>query len=110
MDRILMPVFNSSLVETAIMAKWTLHKAWTYCLNTLDDRCKKELITQAQKISLQGMYTAFFLQSYYTSMKTKPDIDKLLKNCSRMLSMLKQLDEKVWARFILENLEIPESV
>jgi hypothetical protein len=54
-----------------------------------------------EKMKLDQMYTAFFHQAFYAPVKTKADVDKLVRNSRKMLFMLKSLDQDFWARFIL---------
>ena len=88
-------------VETAIVAKWALNEAWLYCIEVLDHRLKYRQITVEEKRKIEEMYTAFFQQAFYTAVKTKADVDRLVKNTRKMLSMLKKLDETAWTGFML---------
>jgi hypothetical protein len=92
---------QSTWVDTAIVAKWALHEAWLYCVEVLEKRLKDGQISAEEKMKLDEMYTAFFHQAFYAAVKTKADFDKLVRNCRKMLSMLKNLDQDTWARFIL---------
>ncbi len=103
MQGIGLPSDQATLVETAIVAKWSLHEAWLYCIEVLDQRLKDRQIPAQEKKKLEEMYTAFFQQAFYTQVKTKTDIVKLVQNSRKMLSMLKNLDQDTWARFMLSN-------
>lgn len=92
---------QSTWVETAIVAKWALHEAWLYCMDVLEKRLKLQQISAEEKMKLDEMYTSFFYQAFYAAVKTKADIEKLLQNSRKMLSMLKKLDHDTWTRFIL---------
>ena len=83
-------------VESAIVAKWALQEAWLTCLDIIDQRYKDGLVSKDKKAKLQAMYTAFFSQAFYTSIKTRSDIDELVKNSKKMLRMLRDLDKMAW--------------
>ncbi len=83
-------------VEVAIVAKWALQEAWLTCLDIIDQRYKDELLSKSKKAKLQAMYTSFFSQAFYTSVKTRADIDELVRNSKRMLHMLRELDRRAW--------------
>jgi hypothetical protein len=94
---------SETWVETAIVAKWALYEAWHYCVEVLDQRLKYQLIPVEEKMKMEEMYTSFFHQAFYAEVKTKADIEMLVKNARKMLSMLKKLDETIWAKFMVDN-------
>ena len=87
-------------VEIAIVAKWTLHEAWLSCIEIIDQRYKNQELSFNEKLRLQGMYTSFFSQGYYSGIKTRSDFDELIKNSKKMLSLLKELDHAAWCRLM----------
>ena len=87
-------------VEIAIVAKWTLHEAWLSCMEILDQRYKNQQLSFHEKLKLQGMYTSFFSQVFYSGIKTRSDFDELIKNSKKMLSLLKELDPVAWSRLM----------
>jgi hypothetical protein len=88
--------FDATPVELAIVAKWTLQEAWLACIDTLDRKLRDQLLSPEKKDRLQAMYTAFFSQAFYSAVKTRSDIDELVKNSRKMLLMLKDLDKTAW--------------
>ncbi len=83
-------------VESAIVAKWALQEAWLTCLDIIDQRHKDGLLSNEKKAKLQAMYTAFFSQAFYASIKTRSDVDELVINSKKMLRMLRDLDKSAW--------------
>ena len=83
-------------VESAIVAKWALQEAWLTCLDIIDQRYKIGLVSEDKKARLQAMYKAFFSQAFYASIKTRSDIDELVRNSKKMLHMLRELDRSAW--------------
>ncbi len=100
MQRMSFPIERETWVETAIVAKWVLQEAWFYCIEVLDQRYKNRQVTALEKSKQEQMYTTFFHQAFYAPANTKPDIDKLVKNARKMLSILKKLDHDAWVRFM----------
>ena len=90
-------------IELAILAKWLLHETWLCSIDLLDQRFSTHLISHDRKIKLQEMYTSFFYQAFYEPIHTIADINQLLQNLRKMLSLLKELDANAWCRFTMEN-------
>lgn len=88
-------------VEVAIVAKWALQEAWLTCLDILDQRYNDQLLSKEKKAKLQAMYTSFFSQAFYTAVKTRSDIDELVRNSKKMLHMLRELDRSAWENLCL---------
>ena len=83
-------------IEIAIVAKWTLHEAWLQCLDLLDQRLQQQRLTIDEKFKMEELYNTLFYQSFYSVLKTRSDVDDLLKNTRIMLGLLKKLDQKAW--------------
>lgn len=90
-------------VEMAILAKWLINEAWHCCLQVLDDHFSASLISNERKLKLQEMHTAFFCQVFYSPVYTSADINHLLQNLRKMLTMLKALDADAWSNFMKEK-------
>ena len=90
-------------VETAILSKWALEEAWLSCMDVLENGYKKSRITALEKVKLDEMYTSFFQQAFYSAVKTKEDLCKLVQDTRKMLIMLKELDLDSWIRFMRDH-------
>ena len=101
------PVINiprgTDAVEVAILAKWLLNEAYICYKDVLANRVSVLLITKERKLKLEEMHTAFYLQAFYSNVQTTGDVKHLLQNLRKMLSMLKELDEITWHRFMSEK-------
>ena len=94
---------NCNHAEIGILAKWLLHETWQTILQAVEQRLVAQKIDKAEKEKLQTLYTSFFFQAFYSPVRTTGDVHSLLKHTREMLLLLKNFDEPVWLRLMVEN-------
>ena len=90
-------------VELAVLTKWLLQETWLNIIQVLKERVSTQQISIEKKGKLEKMYSDFYRQAFYAPVFVKADVSRLLRDARKMLSLLKDLDEKAWIAFMLRH-------